>query len=305
MFKYQKQLAPKAFGLQNNGVLCYLNSLTQSLISLPKFVNEIAKYNSPISGEIQSIINQTKSDTVGIMQLLTPTIQGGRQEDVQECFQVILSLFGGNTVRSNTVEECFHIRYETTIKCACGYGRKLDNEPPEVWVDFPYYVHTVKEFESIIRYSESPLPGYKCDKCGRVGSSKSSRTLKRLSEIIVVVFKNKYIEKNVQYFPHMMNFNSINGVLSYRVVAKIDHSGTQGGGHYTATVLRQAEDPERLENFKKIYKSTTDQVVKDGCFSELVNMAEGLNEFRVNDSCVQYHHMIPEPETYMVFYHLV
>jgi hypothetical protein len=64
--------------------------------------------------------------------------------------------------------------------------------------------------------------------------------LKSLREIVVIIF-NKFLTKDVRYFPQELSFGSKNDGgkgLKYELVGKVEHAGTRVSGHYWAHSLR-------------------------------------------------------------------
>lgn len=171
---YNSEFVPQVFSLQNNSVLCYLNSLIQSLLSCPSFteylisnrdvyiekkneqgqiiqsfnkiVDEYLKlYEKHLFKNSGSKFQHPKTDNAfPILRELNNLrrVSGSkyhlslnRQEDIHEGLTLILDSIGGD------VENLFHCRYRCELKCrACGKRSFPGNdpnhiEPPEIFID--------------------------------------------------------------------------------------------------------------------------------------------------------------------------
>jgi len=197
---FDDKFIPKVFALQNNGVLCYLNSMTQALMSCsslnccllkykdnPSFSqNELAQIyiellerhpyisaDSETSGKFQNI---KVDDASGILSIINKARRGkkdnlliGRQEDIHEGITLFLDIIQHGT------ENLFHIRNKCEILCrACKSRRSVGHEePPEIMVDLseenPYIQENMNTKEDIEKYISGNIQiprDYKCDKCG-------------------------------------------------------------------------------------------------------------------------------------------
>lgn len=361
--KYDTNSVPKIFGLKNNSSLCYLNSLIQSLMSCSSFneylVNNENKYkNNQIVKEYLKLYNYNKNESnqtntaFNILKALNDDrIKIGSkfqlslysQEDIHEGLILLLDSIGEG------IDTLFHNRYRSEIICLkCNHRSKPgDNgnyeEPPEIIIDLseqnPHINKNLDTKEKIEQYIKTNMQiprEYKCANCKIVNTyDEKTKTiaanvaqfysLKRLSEIIVLMFK-KYKNKKELYFPEKLNFDSVNGNLEYRLVSQVEHSGSMNSGHYTALCLREKTDEfysnrkikgeymiennmknlinkshdeqkeieKKIENIKKLIKN--DEVDKTN--------ADQLGVFGFNDSNIRYSKFNPTINTYVLFYHL-
>jgi hypothetical protein len=214
---FNDKFLPRVFALQNNGVLCYLNSMTQALMSCPSLnycllkckgqssftENELAqtyvelfeKHPSPVmNNEDSSSQTDCKfqaikvDDASKILLLINRARLGkkdnllvGRQEDIHEGIMLFL-----DTVQHGT-ENLFHIRNRCEIWCrSCGTKRPVEHEePPEIMVDLseerPYIQDNMVTKEDIEKYisGNAQIPrDYKCDQCGSANTyNKENKTV--------------------------------------------------------------------------------------------------------------------------------
>src|SRR5271170_5140980 len=137
MQKFDRLYLPMPYSLKNNGVLCYFNSLVQSLMSctaLTKHVLEMPETSngdSEITREYANIIRSVlirKADAstlydvsfllnslVNFRKSLKNNLSVKNQEDVQEGLTLLLDSM------NPSISDLFHIRYKCEIVChKCG-----------------------------------------------------------------------------------------------------------------------------------------------------------------------------------------
>jgi ubiquitin C-terminal hydrolase len=369
LIPFSDEYLPRVFTLQNNGVLCYLNSITQALMSCTSLnycLQQCQKYNNASDndlalayirlllkhppetedlGKFQAIHTDDASE---ILMLINRARQGkkdnllfGRQEDIHEGLVLFL-----DTIQ-NGVENLFYTRNQCEIYCRkckdhrpSGEGKA---EPPEIIVDLseedPLIQETLLSKEDIEKYISGSVQiprDYKCENCGVSNDYNKETstvtpnvmqiyTLVRLSEIIVLLFK-KYTKKDERYFPPTLEFSSNAGILNYKVVAQIEHSGGMAGGHYICKCLRNKplhmhevrlqkaqaliQKNEKLlltckitdrENIEQELNNLRNSMIKDEVLRK-----EKYGVFALNDTRVTFcpEGFVPTNDTYMVFYHL-
>lgn len=314
---YDHRLVPIVFAFKNSGVLCYINSLLQSLLSLPTF--NLANKNNSILGDIIVRNHQQSNRETPRLENATPilrhlisksSISANRQEDAHEGFQILIDAFCEH-------KEIFYIRYSTSIICnSCNHCHRVPGEePPELWVDAHWNIDSQEKMQQYIRSQTETISDYKCEKCGGLGVSRR-RSLRRLSEVIVVTFKNypRFVGgKKIHYFPPEMSFPSVDGELKYSAVAKIDHMGDESGGHYVCVAKRRVHENAHRNYIAKLKK----YIISNPGAADIDEYKQRLEHFRknnetalfkLNDENISYY---PDSEirstenTYMVFYHLM
>lgn len=194
---------------------------------------------------------------------------GMSEECANEGFVWFLDMLG-----SKRLEQLFLSRYDVSFTCpGCGKESfKVIDKLFQIEIFTKVRIDTEATFVDWLKVHPEEGDCYKCELCGHVvGKFNKMRKLTRMSEIIVIVF-NKFYEKTRRWFPKSISFRQSKGRpdLVYKLVGKVEHSGTMNGGHYWAQSLR------------------------DGswiCLNDNAMPSIGNPE--------------PTPETYMIAYHLM
>lgn len=314
LVQYDSRLTPKPFGLHNPGVLCWVNSLIQCMLSLPAFNKFLLDHKNKFISErnalglhllellrgVGSVGSVGSSERIAVELARKQYLALGQQQDAHEGYQLLLNCIINDThhdpidIRANSLEEQFHIRHDTIISCKnCKSKRVVQHEnnagePPTIFIDIPYRdphhgrIDTQEKVQSYINNRSEFREGHRCETCDAVNTKDervivTSTVLRRLSSVITVVFKNypQYTRtgsKLKHYFPQELEFNAKgNALLVYRPVAKIEHLGSESGGHYFAVCERHSR------------------------------------QYKMNDSLTTPVDAVitPTENTYMVFYHLM
>jgi len=277
---------------------------------------------------------------------LAGSLSIGSQEDAQEGYQLLLNSIIGDLEEFNTgsnsneLESKFHIRHDTIITCkncrvkkvskiSLGGGGRERGMPSEIFIDIPYrdvlhgYIDSQEKMQDYVNSHSSFPPDYRCENCGVVNTNDEhmvlkSYVLRRLSSVIVLVFKNYPSYKNgkkvLHYFPSGLEFKSETGSLLYQVVAKIEHSGSERGGHYIATGQRKVHPVIHKQKTQDI-RNQISQKENDPRFDQEVKVLKRQLRiidkdtaiFQMNDEHISYTDdgIVPTENTYMVFYHLM
>lgn len=302
MLEYKKKYIPESFGLINTGVICYFNSLMQSLMSCTSLnesllnkkgrgdvngviVEYIKLYSESKTTQIKSAVGVWKALQTAILQ--SGTIDVGRrifasggQQCADEALKLILEIMGDDVL------EKFTVKYSSYIKCDdCGH--KSDEKR-----DYNSFIKIIgneiiypqggtseewqKLFAKYIFKHTGIVEDYKCDKCGVKSTRQKYHQLRRLSEVIVIVL-SKYGTKRNIYYPRKLIFPAIGGgSLQYMLIAQIDHFGSMFGGHYIARCIRKKDD----KLCAMYFNDTSVKEIHKDAFS-------------------------PNPNSYILFYHLV
>lgn len=292
---YDPEFVPEPFGLNNTGVICWLNSVLQVLLSCSALNQTIMKFEGAFANNafakeylrLLKAILPNKRDMPSLKKdnLATASANilhefvkqlrargknirmGYSQECVDEAFILFIELFD-----CPAVELLFNNIYELYIDCSACQRRVSSVRDKSIKIDmFCNEQFTTRDaFCTYLRFHPSEHDIYKCDQCGHVMRHFSRlERLKMLREIVVITF-NKYYRKEYIWFPQTLCFMGKDGQpLRYRLVGQIEHGGTMHGGHYTANALRD----------DKFY--------------------------RFNDSSVSSGASNPTPNTYMIVYHMI
>lgn len=277
---------------------------------------------------------------------LNNPLRAGHQEDAHEGYQLLLNSIIGDMsdmnigTSANALERNFHIRHDTVITCKnCKKRRVVQHtgvhdhhgEPPSICVDIPYYdthhgyIDSQEKVQDYINSRSEFRQDHRCEDCGaqNINGSRmvmTSTVLRRLSSVIVIIFKN-YPQYNkraggngklLHYFPSGLEFQASGGtILNYHAVSKIEHFGSESGGHYTATGIRRVHSRIHENRLSAIRK----HIANSQCGPEelkmykrkLRNASRNTALFNMNDGRASYvdGNIEPTENTYMVFYHLM
>lgn len=307
LHKFDEKKMLKTCGLINTGAICYLNSFLQSLMSCTSltefFLANEEKFNKEENRvaleyiKLLKVVSDSKTysdiiDPSGVFrEVIIATNKkfpdkkfGWDQEDSGEGLHLFL-----DAIDSKELYKYFMYKYAVKIwclTCVKPISEKKDEScvleiPPHfsglVVNDDSEDVKKVNPLNAHIRQYISVLddytcPGCKLQKCCRIYQLASA------PEIITVMF-NKFFKKSNIAFPPTLSFPSVNNTtLEYKMVAKVEHSGSSHGGHYWAHCYRDGE-PEFEEPKPK----------------------KGMYE--LNDRNVSHGTNTPTRESYIVFYH--
>jgi ubiquitin C-terminal hydrolase len=301
--KYTNKYTVNVTGLQNTGVICYFNSLLQSLLSCTSLNQYIinaphtitSKSGQPIERNkvwklyyemIKSMMTNTNDDlSFWSVQLWTTLMEnlsknkkyskfGKGQEDAHEGFLILI-----DALNDLKIDKLFEHRFRTTIDCKdCQHTCSRIVDESFVIDIYPEELSKIdkdpiKALEMYIKkYNPSIDNNYKCpfENCGKKGNKTQTRELTMLPEILILQFK-KYNKKILIDFPEQLKFvNTDTKKITFQLVSQVEHSGTMSGGHYWSLSLR-----------------------KDG------------KVFNCNDNSFSNSDWAPSNETYMVFYHIL
>lgn len=273
-----QQYSFKLCGLINTGAICWFNALLQSLMSLnvltrtmiantQAYINDnnlfaiayLKMYSDALNSTSINInpnsLNVLKSFVHRLRQFKPTALLTG-QQDAEEGYTLFLEMLlnSSNFAYNEFVSEekaladpvflLFNNRYVMKIQCPnCNktvsekrnYSCKI-----EMFNDINFT--TEKEFTEYIYNHTSEVDKYTCEECN-VTSKKLQRNevLRMLKEIICIQF-NKFTIHSNRWYPATLTFEGANGSsLQYQLVATIEHSGNQFGGHYWARCKRGNE----------------------------------------------------------------
>jgi ubiquitin C-terminal hydrolase len=298
----------RCFGLYNSHILCYFNSLLQSLFSctsiteyllnnekkfaennfMKLYINILKKY---IIVDKQTINYNLVESTNSIMfnefliSIQNKNIKFGyNQEDSGELLLLLLDV-----INDKFIYNLFYNKYKCDFYCTnC---KKIKNIKDDISTQFEIYdkiidnnflqskvdshLHNLNKF---IRNNYSDCHDYTCDKCLTKGNCIKINRLLLIPTIIVINF-NKYLEKNNYMFPTELFFinDKENKKHNYKLISTINHSGNTNSGHYISKGIRKYIIDNNIVN-------TT---------------------FKMNDSSYEFSSLKPENDTYIIFYHYV
>lgn len=268
---YNEKYTVVPSGFQNTGVICYFNSLLQSLLSCTALnqymintpINYTNKLGQPTT---KNIVWKTYQDMIKGM-LTTPNSKwsvimwevlinylkknnkhenfGKGQEDAHEGLVILL-----DAMNDKNIDRLFDHRFRTTIKCNfCDKVCSITMDESTVIDVYPEELDEKNSLEQYIKkYNPIMDENYICSHkdCMKRGNKNQERNITMLPEIIILQFK-KYNNKTLVKFPEQIDFSSINNKnIIYKLVSQIEHSGNKNGGHYWSISLREHE---KIYNF--------------------------------------------------------
>lgn len=264
-YYYDPAYVPVKFGMQNTGAICWFNSLLQMMLGLPALNRTLLECESELKSNpfATEYIKVLKASGIGssdvpvnpasllpasaaiLGALLIRTRQKGIRMNMgvgQECADEGFITFI-EMLDCPQVERLFSNVYELIIDCA-GCKKKVSSIRDksfriQMFTQVP--LETKEKFCTYLRIHPSEHDYFKCD-CGHMMTKfYRAEKLKMLREIVVIMF-NKFITKDVRWFPQELTFKGRdNRDLNYRLVGKIEHSGTRLSGHYWAHSVRNGE----------------------------------------------------------------
>lgn len=265
MISLDLSLLGEPFGVQNEGRSCWLNALLQALAGCSSIHSTLSRFLQRTELE-QHISNFILNADRGAPQKILKWLQlengfGYQQESVSEGLLVLLAALDA------PLTSLFMYRQAASVRCtSCNIltSQSITGSQFEL-----FFIHpSGDQFNQLLTHHYTPLKGYICPKC-QCHDSQARRgyRLKMISEIIVCIF-NIYDQRPARWYPQILTFQGVDGVLEYKQVAQIEHTGDLHSGHYCARALR----------------------------------ADG-RVYYFNDTTVTLSTFAPTPDVYMVFYH--
>ena len=312
LIPYNNLYLLRAFGLYNSHILCYFNSLLQSLFSctslteyllnnekkfiennfMSMYINILKKYiilDMQINKSSNNQYNNlTESSNILMFNEFLISIKnknikfGYNQEDSGELLVLLLDV-----INDNYIYNLFYNKYRCDIYCKnC---KNIKNIKDDISIQFEIYdkivdsnflqskldtnLHNLNKY---IRNNYSEFSDFSCEKCNNKGNCIKINRLLLIPTIITINF-NKYSEKNNYIYPTELFFINIkeSKKYNYKLISTINHSGNTNSGHYISKGFR-----------KKIHNNIISNVV-----------------YKMNDSSYDEDSLKPENETYIIFYH--
>lgn len=308
LIEYKPNFLLYPFGLYNNSIICYFNSLLQSLFSCTSiteyllnnekkfihntfikiYINIIKKYISQTEYSnflldntnlilFNEFLNIIKNKNIKF---------GYNQEDSGELLILLLDI-----INDKYIIELFTHRYKCDIyckKCKKIIGIKEDTsiqfEMDIDEINNNYLRYQIDQhlcnINKYIRNNFSDLIDYKCKECNILNCIKLNRL--ELIPTIIVINLNKYNKKSDYKYPLELTFinKNLNNMYKYKLISTINHSGTMNYGHYISKAIRK--------NYE--YKNKNDQQ---------------YIPYLLNDNSYQKDNFKSDANTYILFYHFV
>lgn len=265
--KYDTDFVAAPVGLANTGAVCYLNSLIQSLVSLPVVVKAIRSTaaescKTSTSHALRALIDKMFGaegalPLVGVLHE-TPTIVEALNADLirakntplgtgQACAEEALTLM------LDQLPDRMSRPFVTATRCELFCGgclRRVSTTTDVTYVSFFGHINatatpptTPAAFAEALRRHTEVTEGYHCDGCRRETTGHRRYTLSMVSSVIIVQFHRftPALHAKRHYVPDEFTLPAKKGGHRlFRRVAEVEHFGTPSGGHYIARARRGA-----------------------------------------------------------------
>lgn len=232
-------------GFYNIGMICYFNSLLQSLISCTQIadININKKSQNDLLNEYIKLVNDNNpisTQSISVLKCLMEKLQNSKNKSQfghwQESASEGLVLFMEQMPKN--INELILHRQKKFVMCGnCG---KCGNTTESYNIHFEMFGTNIKSVDELVRHlllNSECVPDYICDFCHKTNPRTIQyEKLDMLPEIVVLLY-NKYNEEE-HLKTHFVPAEFVISNLKYKQVAQIRHYGNLNGGHYTACVAR-------------------------------------------------------------------
>lgn len=251
---------PEPTGLRNHSALCWINSLTQALLSLAPLYESVrlAVRPTPVAKYFGEMFRAAYSATPAesCEQLLdviatSKTYKRAARFDfreqncAQEAFTLVMDCIG---TPADNVSMLQRTLWETCPACAKDSDARtitanyLDVYTGELFrAGFARVapLMTPHGFSMYLTMRPSALETFVCAHCKQVSDDVLTYSKLDTARSIVTVVLHKYDRKTLTMYPLQITFPAVHiGELVYDLCAIIRHYGSMSSGHYTAVVRR-------------------------------------------------------------------
>ena len=330
-YNYIYSLPP--FKLHNSGVLCYLNTCIQSLLSLPifnKMINDQAYLNNILVKEFNKLYNDIQIYKDGkvydlclyFKSLNNTKIIDGRQNDSFEIFKFILELLPEDFYK------IFYCTYNLFIKCNVCKCITNSNIQSDLTINLSLLEYNNKKLNNneivneYIKTHINTLEDYICDKCKIKNTSIQICNIKNIPNCLILSFhdnhSNLFFNKKriSRFYPSELKFTTkLKSNIIYKPVSVIKHYGSLFSGHYNGQFLRSnsylkdklklfIKKIEHTKNTKNTKNTTTTktEIQYNNYINTLKNKSD-LGIYNINDSYFnELNNFTQDIHTYYVIY---
>lgn len=252
LIPFSDDKVPPSFGLNNPGVLCYLNSLLQSLVSLSSFVETVLKNpdymkktktgnamynfisNASIGADVSNCSSLILSALMEDMKERNSTSNfGSSQESASEAFVLILDMMTPVGTKPSECPLSKLFAYRTSCKTVCKGCKNVTSSIDEGYTHNLFSNVNRALIEEDVTTQCSEISQFTCEKCGAKGPAGRCYQLSMISEVLVCTFNIYRTRNEVGKLPDSLSFRCLNGKKSiHKLASKVIHFGTVNGGHY-------------------------------------------------------------------------
>lgn len=261
--KSNLRLLPAPFGMYNQGVNCYMNSLLQALITLGPFQKCVATHREqlekdPLGRRLVALIRSAHERTQAwdgsanlVQELRREGVSFGQgEESASEAFVLLLEHLDEASKKKDSFTRIFESEYWRAQKCTeC--GKKRERRITNCFVDLfgiPRDIldqKNARRFGSWLEQHVDVVEDYHCTSsaCNRKHDTvrlDAHLELEFAPPCLLLCFGayRAYGQETYDWwFPPQFTMVA-QCTLTYRAVATVEHSGTLQGGHYWAKALR-------------------------------------------------------------------
>jgi len=260
------------FPLHNNGVICWFNSLVQFLLGISNLSKKLILHkrnlhNNKFAMSYINLIEKTLSYADPEFDNNEDIMKNGMEvfdnfilqlknmgKDVklygQECTNEAFTMFI-DAFKSQPIDQLFSCSYSRSIICnkcnAINYYKRDDSFIIGITSEEP--LDNYDKLMSWISKNYSQAEGVECLSCHQKMNSTWCDTLKKVGEVIILMFPS-YYSKKCLYYPDELIFNphAESKKLHFKVVSNIEHVGSANSGHYWSNSIRSMNSVMKLND---------------------------------------------------------
>ena len=300
MIEFNNNYLVYPFGLYNNSIICYFNSVLQVLFTCTSMneylLNNIEKFENQkfimlYIKILQTHLNLTEQGNNKLENLnlllfneFLNTIKikfknnkfGYNQEDCDELLVLILDI-----INDKYIYNLFTHKYICNIYCkncksiqSIQEDKSIKFELDKNAINSNYLSYKIdKNLHNINKYlrnNYSELSNFKCNKCNKQNSIKLNRLL--TTPTILMITFNKYLLKENINYPYELYFinKEIKKNYRYKLISTIEHSGTVNYGHYISKCYRKNTINKSTDSKTSVY-TLNDQSYELSNFKSHIN----------------------------------
>lgn len=268
-------------GLQNLGNTCYMNSVLQAMLSSNVLFESIGSFNEKdkqsvmLDAYVKLIgdIIESRSDRYTphhfkrILDAENSYFRGYSQHDSQELISYIFNDFIDNSDKNivNIItDKCFG-KYKQYVLCM-NCNKIIENTFAFLDIIVPIPLDrddmTLNDcFQLYVKHEKLVDDNkYHCNHCNKKVEAIKKIELEKIPDLVIITLnrftKNHKLNDKVKLFEYI----NLDG-KKLKLIATVNHSGSFGGGHYIAKVVRN--DNWYIANDSSISQTSVNNVIND------------------------------------------